>query len=135
MQRRCFARALEEYLEDTERGWDVLFQNTVCHLFAPRPCTSFQLQPVAQQPWCQPARGKREEPFDLMKKDGNIIRDLLLSFSFSLFLMRESIKHIHLITSVSRRDDPRRQNLLIIVSASKVSFASEKKCSCEKKQE
>lgn len=127
MQRRCFARALEEHLEDTEWAWDVLFQNMICHLFAPHPCTSFQLQPIAQQPWHQPACGKHEEPFDLMKKDRNIVRDLLCSFSFSLFLMQESIKHIRLTTSVSRRHDPWRQNLLIAVSASQVSSASEKK--------
>lgn len=71
--------------------------------------------------------GKHEEPFDLMKEDGNVAQDLLFLFTFSLFLMQESIKHIRLTTSVSRRDNPRRQNLLIIVSASKVSFASEKK--------
>lgn len=102
------------------RVLDVLFEHTMCHLLAPRPCTGIVVPAHSTAPWHQPRMGshlikgrKTETPCQIRCSP---------SF-FTLFFMQRSIKHIHPATAVGDRHDPWRQKFLIIVTAWKVSFS------------
>lgn len=118
--REGFARASGEHLEDTEWAWGVLFQNVVHLLFVPRPSSS---SPWHSSPGKLTGSVRRLLTF---WRNTEIQFGICCSCSFFLSSLCRRTSNTSVLTSVNGRDDPRRQNLLAIVSASKVSFTSEK---------